>query len=149
MKIIAVAALSSLIGFAHPVAAADDWTKLLVMSGTKVAEVKGATRIDVTTAKSMFDDGHLFVDVQGFFEFRTSHVPGAILGASITEADLIEVAEKSQPVIFYCECDLGSPTCNLSPKASAKALSWGFEEVYFFTDYHMWQAAGHPTETGS
>ena len=149
MKTITAAVFSLVVGSVHQVSAGGDWTTLLVMSGTKVAEVEGATRVDIPTAKSMFNDGHLFVDVQGFYEYRASHVPGAILGASITETELADVAEKTKPIVFYCECDTGSATCNLSPKASAKAVSWGFEKVYFFTDYDQWKAAGHPTETGS
>ena len=149
MKTITIAAISMLALSVQLAKAGDDWTSLLVMSGTKVAEVEGATRIDIAMAKSMFDEGHLFIDVQGFLEYRASHIPDAILGASITEAELAEVAEKNSPIVFYCDCDLGSATCNLSPKASAKALSWGYENVFFFTNYDQWKAAGHATENGS
>jgi rhodanese-related sulfurtransferase len=126
-----------------------NWLDLLTMSGTKVSAVYGATRIDITTAKAMYDDGRLFVDVQGFFEWKRSHIAGALLGASITEVELAEVADKNKEIVFYCDCDLGSATCNLSPKASAKAASWGYEKIYYFTNYNEWKAAGYPTEKES
>ncbi len=116
------------------------------MSGTKVSAVDGATRIDIATAKAMHDEGRLFVDVQGFFEWKRSHIPGALLGASITEAEFAQIANKNTKIVFYCDCDLGSDTCNLSPNASAKAAAWGYSKIYYFTNYSEWKAAGYSTE---
>ena len=123
-----------------------NWLSLLTMSGTKVSAVDGATKIDIATAKAMHEKGSLFVDVQGFFEWKRSHIPGALLGASITEAELAEVADKNKELVFYCDCDLGSSSCNQSPNASAKAASWGYTKIYYFTNYNDWSAAGYPTE---
>ena len=71
------------------------------MSGTKVSAVHGATQIDIATAKAMHDEGRLFLDVQGYFEWRRSHVPGAIRGSSINEAKLAEIADKNEEIVFY------------------------------------------------
>lgn len=122
------------------------WLDLLTMSGTKVAAVHGATQIDISTAKAMHDEGILFVDVQGFYEWKRSHIPGALLGASITEVELAAVADRSKAIVFYCDCDLGSASCNQSPFASAKAASWGYENIFYFTNYNEWLAAGYATE---
>ena len=126
-----------------------NWLSLVTMTGSKISAVHGATRIDIPTAKAMHEQGLLFVDVQGFFEWKRSHIPGALLGASITEAELEEVADKNKEIVFYCECDTGSSTCNLSPTASARAVAWGYEKIYYFTNYNEWIDAGYSTEKES
>lgn len=125
------------------------WMDRVTITGTKITAVQGATKIDIATAKTMYEDGSLFVDVQGFFEWKRSRIPGALLGASITKAELAEVADKNKVIVFYCDCDLGSATCNLSPTASAKAAWWGYKEIYYFTNYGEWIAAGYSTEKDS
>ena len=84
MKKLTVATVFLILTSAISAHAQTSWMDLLTMSGAKVSAVQGATRIDIATAKAMHDEGRLFVDVQGFFEWKGSHVPGALLGASIT-----------------------------------------------------------------
>jgi hypothetical protein len=42
-----------------------DWNSLLTKSGSKVIAVEGATKIDISTAKSMLDRGVRFIDTRG------------------------------------------------------------------------------------
>jgi len=58
----------------EPVAAAKD----LIYQTEKGPEVKGATTVDVTTAKALFDRGVPFVDVQGDSYWAEGHIPGAV-----------------------------------------------------------------------
>jgi rhodanese-related sulfurtransferase len=146
MKTLTVATLLLILTSAVSVQAQTNWMELLTMSGTKVSAVHGATQIDIATAKAMHDEGRLFLDVQGYFEWRRSHVPGAIRGSSINEEKLAEIADKNEKIVFYCNCDLGSDTCNLSPNASAQAASWGYKNIYYFTNYNEWDMAGYSTE---
>jgi hypothetical protein len=57
----------------------------------------------------------------------------------------MEIVDRNEEVVFYCDC-AGSPTCNLSPNASARAVAWGYQNVYYLTDASAWSAAGYPLE---
>ena len=52
---------------------------------------------------------------------------------------------KGEEVVFYCN-GVGSPGCNLSPNASAKAVAWGYKKVYYLTDVDAWTTAGYLLE---
>ena len=141
--------LGSLFLFLAPGATAQtetDWTTLLTKSGSKVVAVEGATEIDVSTAKTLHDRGLRFIDVRGSYDWKSGHIPGASGLSYPTEASLMEIVDKTDEVVFYCDC-AGSPTCNLSPNASARAVAWGYQNVYYLTDAGAWSAAGYPLET--
>ncbi len=123
-----------------------DWQALTTKSGLKVIAVEGATKIDISTAKSMLDRGVPFIDTRGLFAWNQSHIPGASDLAYPTEATLMEIVEKNEEVVFYCDCDVGSASCNRSPNASAKAVASGFQNVYYFTNSNEWGPAGYPIE---
>ncbi len=123
-----------------------DFKTLLTTSGTKVITVEGATEIDISTAKGMLDRGVKFVDVRGKRWWKEGHIPGASSLKYATEGTLLEIVDKNQEVVFYCDCDVGSATCNLSPTSSARAVTWGFQNVYYFTNSHEWEPAGYPIE---
>ena len=123
-----------------------DWKTLLTTSGTKVIAVEGATKIDISTAKTLHERGVRFVDVRGS-SWKYGHIPGALPVPSYpTEADLMGVADKNEEVVFYCDCDVGSAYCNLSPHASATAVAWGYQNVSYFTNFNEWGPAGYPIE---
>ncbi len=110
------------------------------------AQIDGATTVDATKAKSMFDKGTLFVDVRKDKDFNAGRIPGAEhieLKKVLSEATLGKVAKKGQAVVIYCN----GPKCMRSSKASAKAVGWGFKKVYYFRDgFPAWKSAGYPTE---
>ena len=94
-------------------------------------QVEGATTVDAATAKALFDRAVPFVDVRTKDLWEAGHVPGANfqdLFNDFNEGNLQKVAAKDQEVVIYCD----GPGCKRSSKACAKAVSWGFEKVYYF-----------------
>ncbi len=118
-----------------------DWKTLLTMSGTKVIAVEGATKIDISTAKTLHERGVRFVDNRGSYWWKKAHIPGSLDLANPTEATLMGIVKKNEEVVFYCDCDIGSARCNLSPNVSAQAVTWGYQNVYYFTNSHEWSPA--------
>ncbi len=107
--------------------------------------VEGATTVQAATAKALFDRGVPFVDVRTQ-KYNDGHVPGAThleLFGAFNEENLLKVVAKDQEVVIYCD-GLG---CKRSSKGCAKAVSWGFEKVYYFRGgFPAWRAAGYPTD---
>ncbi len=122
-----------------------DWRTLVTKSGEKVIAVEGATEIDVSTAKTLHDRGVRFVDVRGIRYWERGHIPGASDFYVPSEAALMEIVDKNEEVVFYCDCGESS-TCNLSPNAAARSVAWGYQNVYYFVDGRAWSAAGYPLE---
>ncbi len=122
-----------------------DWKTLLTTSGSKVVAVEGATEIDISTAKALHERGVRFIDTRGA-AWNYGHIPGALDLSFPTEAKLMEIVDKNEEVVFYCDCDVGSSYCNLSPHASATAVAWGYQNVYYFTNFNEWGPAGYPIE---
>ena len=120
-----------------------DWFALVTKSGSSGFTVEGATKIDVSTAKTMHDQGVTFIDTRSKGRWKFGHIPGAFSLYAVTEAALMEIVDKDEEVVFYC----GGASCGLSPYASAKALAWGYGNVYYFEEGNPgWKAAGHPIE---
>ena len=122
-----------------------DWETLLTKSGSKVTAVAGATKIDVGMAKTLHDRGVQFIDVRRTRRWKKAHIPGAPSLPYTTEAALMEIVDKNEEVVFYCNC-AGSASCNLSSKASAKAVALGYQNVYWFQNTDGWSAAGYSLE---
>ena len=123
-----------------------DWKTLLTTSGSKVIAVEGATKIDISTAKTLHERGVQFIDTRGSSSWKYGHIPGALALFYATEAKLMEIVDKNEEVVFYCDCDIGSASCNRSPHASAKAVALGYKNVYYFTNSNAWGPAGYPIE---
>jgi rhodanese-related sulfurtransferase len=108
--------------------------------------VAGATSVDANTAKSLFDQGILFVDVRKDSDWDAGRIPGAEhleLKKVYDEASLAELVGKEEAVVIYCN----GPKCMRSSEASVMAVSWGFKKVYYFRGgYPEWVAAGLPIE---
>ena len=102
------------------------------------------TRVDLATAKALFDREVLFIDVRGS-EYRAGHIRGAVhldWNETFGETELSKIANKDQEVVLYC---YGS--CYISRAASSKAVSWGYQKVYQFPGgYPKWKSAGYPIE---
>ena len=109
-------------------------------------EVAGATTVDPAAAKALHDRGVRFVDVRGEDLWKNGHIPGAVnLDWKITfnEAALSKIIVKDQEVVIYCM----GPRCLRSSKASAKAVGWGYQKVYYLRDgVPGWKAAGYAVE---
>jgi len=109
-------------------------------------KVEGAQTVSAAEAKKLFDAGAVFVDVRGDADFEAGRIPGAKhipVKGKLTEAELLKVVKKDQPVVVYCN----GVKCALSPEACEKAVAWGFTSVKFFrTGFPGWQEAGYPVE---
>ncbi len=117
-------------------------------------EVKGATLIDIHTAKSLHDRGVTFVDVRPEDLHNKGWIPGSVhlseprpVAPSIrrlTETTLMNILDKTDEVVFYSE----GPG-EYSAFASAKALTWGYQNVFYFAKgFPDWKEAGYPVEKG-
>ncbi len=120
-----------------------DWHTLVTESSSVVTAVEGAKEIDVSMAKTLLDRGVKFVDVRRTRKWKKGHIPGAFSLRYPSETTLMEIVDKNEEVVFYCS---GSG-CSASPEACAKALTWGYEKVYYFAKgLPGWESAGHPIE---
>jgi rhodanese-related sulfurtransferase len=119
-------------------------TMQFVISPTQAAD--NGKIVEPETAKELFDNGVLFVDVRNDDDYKDGHIPGAIhvnVRDSTFEAKFVEVAKKDQEIVIYCR---GS-SCTRSPLAISKAMRLGFEKLYYFKKgYPGWKSAGYPIE---
>jgi TolB-like protein/class 3 adenylate cyclase/rhodanese-related sulfurtransferase len=120
-------------------------------------EIEGATEVDLATAKAFYDRGAVFVDVSDVEIWRQGHIPNSIhlpknwnpndlTGRRLTEMTLREIVDKTDEIVFlgYFEDLFATPA-----SATAKAINWGYEKVYYFVGgAPAWKAAGYPIETG-
>jgi tRNA 2-selenouridine synthase SelU len=80
-----------------------------LISGTPGSfEIKGATTLDVATAKAMSDRGVPFVDVRGPARWAESHIPGAVNLPAISEAELSKIVSKDQESSFKAMIQAGA-----------------------------------------
>jgi TolB-like protein/class 3 adenylate cyclase/rhodanese-related sulfurtransferase len=118
--------------------------KSLLSETAGTYDVAGATEIDAATAKALSERGVVFVDVRGVGTYDQGHIPGAInlsLESDLSKESLSQVIGQDDEVVFYCF----GQSCYLSAHACAKALTWGFTQVYYFSDgYPGWKDAGYP-----
>ena len=69
------------------------------------SEVPGATTIDTSMAKKLFDGGVLFVDVRKDSDWDAGRVPNAAhleLKKVLNERELAKIVAKDKPVVIYC-----------------------------------------------
>lgn len=119
---------------------------LVALAEISPETIEGATTIDAAKAKALFDEEVLFVDVRSNQDWEAGRIPGAVhieLKKVFSEAALLEEVDKAEKVVFYCNGE----KCLRSSKASAKAVGWGFSQVYYFRlGYPSWKEAGFPVE---
>jgi len=85
----------------EPVAAAED----LIYQTEKGPEVKGATTVDVATAKALFDRGVPFIDVRGDAHWAKGHIPGAVHLEPykvFSQIELSKIVRKDDEVVIHC-----------------------------------------------
>ena len=113
---------------------------------TSPMEIAGAKTVSTSEAKALFDDGVIFVDVRKDSDWEAGRVPDAIhieLKKVYSPETLGEEIPKDQKVVIYCNGE----KCMRSSKACAKAVEWGFTQVYYYRDgFPAWKAAGYPVE---
>ncbi|MCF6203670.1 MAG: rhodanese-like domain-containing protein [Methylococcaceae bacterium] len=109
-------------------------------------KIEGATTIDTTKAKQLFDQGALFVDVRRDSDWNNGRIPDALhleLKKVFSNETLLDEAKKDEPIIIYCNGE----KCLRSVKATALAVEWGFKNIYFFRDgFPAWKMASFPVE---
>ena len=124
-------------------AQANTHSKLVTGDALSGFAVEGATKIDVSTAKTLHDRRVRFIDARFERKWKKGHIPGASSLSYVNEAALMKIVGKDEEVVFYCS----GTDCDASALACAKALSLGYEKVYYFAEgYPGWEAAGHPIE---
>lgn len=123
---------------------------LLATTGAGAAEsplrVEGATRVDPTEAKALFDRGAVFVDVRKGIDWEAGRIPHAVhleLADRFNEAALNAIVAPDEPVVFYCN----GANCPRSSIAARRAVLWGYSRVYYFREgFPAWTRAGYPVE---
>ena len=107
--------------------------------------VDGATTIDSTIAKKMWDEGVKFIDVrQGRYD--EGHIPGAVwlpITGSFKEETLSKFVAKDERFVIYDQTE----NYNHAVIATKKAVSWGYTNVYYYrVGIAVWSFSGFPIE---
>ncbi|MGF1721973.1 rhodanese-like domain-containing protein [Vibrio kyushuensis] len=123
----------------------------LLLTPYAVAEVSpmtvdGATTIDTAKAKSLYDDGAIFIDVRSDKDWANGRIPDAAhieLKSVFNEESLSDEVGKDEVAVIYCNGE----NCLRSSKASMKAVEWGFSQIHYYRDgFPAWKSAGYPVE---
>jgi len=113
---------------------------------TSPETVAGATTVNSATAKQMFDDGALFIDVRKQLDWDAGRIPDALhldIKSAFTKDAVIAEAGIDAPIVIYCN----GHSCMRSSQASAMAVDWGFKSVSYYRDgFPAWKKAGYPVE---
>jgi rhodanese-related sulfurtransferase len=124
----------------------DKVRRLLHKNDEGYYDVTGATTIDHKQAKTLHDRGVKFVDVRAAKDFANGHVPRAFnldVGTELSRDTLSRIVGKDEELVLFCH----GKYCPDSVFASAKAVMWGFKQVYYFAGgFPAWQEAGYPVE---
>jgi TolB-like protein len=78
----------------------------LISQTNEGPEVKGATTIDATTAKALFDRRVTFVDVRNLRHWSKGHIPGAVhlsFHTVFSEFQLSKTVSNDQEVVIHCD----------------------------------------------
>ena len=142
-------ALAGLIVIALPVSA--------LAAALTPDSLTGVTVVTAEKAKTMMESGVLIVDTRVANEYVEQHIKGAVnvpykeksaksvnFDASQDSFDLSKLpADKSTPVIFYCNAG----ECWKSYKSSVLAVKAGHKNVYWLRGgIPEWKAKGFPVE---
>src|SRR5437868_4264770 len=110
--------------------------------------VPAVTVMDADELKRWIDSRKPFVllDSRVAAEYKAGHIPTAIniLAAEMEKQRNRLPADKKTILVFYCN---GWPECKKSHVASAQAVAWGYENVFWLREgLPAWQAKGYPVE---
>jgi rhodanese-related sulfurtransferase len=103
--------------------------------------------LTLARAKTLYDQGVVFVDARDNEEFAAGHIRGARHIDYEHAAEQWEAAMQgvppSSPVVVYCNGE----GCNSSQLVADALRNVGYREVYvFFGGWPEWSAAGYPIE---
>jgi TolB-like protein/DNA-binding winged helix-turn-helix (wHTH) protein len=123
----------------------------LVSTGPSGMEIKGATSINAETARTLHQRGVPFIDI--WTTWSQKRIPGStmlsLLYQGFNEAMLPAIAGRSEEVVIYGSGD-HEGYARWAPQAVARAVLWGYENVYYFEDgLEQWEAAGYPVDSES
>jgi len=108
--------------------------------------VSGANTIDTEQAKQLFDRGVIFLDVRSNRDWEAGRIPGSKhleLKKVFDKESLSKVAGVDDQIVIYCN----STGCTRSSKACKKAVSWGYQNVYYYRlGFPDWQSHGFAVE---
>lgn len=109
--------------------------------------VNGAKTVDLEQAKTLFDDGAVFIDVRDAQSWSLGHIQGSVnLDFNASEFAVLYISkelDRSTPIVFYTS----SPLNVSSAMASYFASNWGYSKVYYFREgFYSWMAADFPVE---
>ncbi len=110
-------------------------------------DIVGAITVGLVEARSLYNQGAVFIDVRSEQGWRMGHIRGAVHLDFNDEAFVLlyasDALNKETPLVFYCD----SPLIPSSAMASFFAVSWGYKKVYYFRDgYYAWMASDHPID---
>ncbi len=108
-------------------------------------DVPGSKTVSVDEAKTLFDEGAFFLDVRSEKSWKRGRIPKAIhldLLKGFSENSLhSSIGSKGANIVIYCN----GPRCLRSSIASAKAIEWGYKNIYYFRDgFPGWVHADYP-----
>jgi len=109
--------------------------------------VIGATTVNASDAKKLFDNHTLFIDVRRNNDWEAGHIPGAhhlFLDNDFTTENLQKIIpKKSTEMVIYCN----GKKCLRSSAAVSLAVKWGYTNVSYFRDgFPAWVKYGNPIE---
>ncbi len=109
-------------------------------------DIAGAKTVTAQEAKALFDKGVAFIDVRKDKDWQAGRIPDAIhinLKTNYSKDSLSKEVKMDEKIVIYCNGE----TCMRSSKASAKAVDWGFKNVFYFRDgFPAWKKNGYPVE---
>jgi rhodanese-related sulfurtransferase len=108
----------------------------------------GVSLIDAEQLKRWIDSGKqmTLVDARVAAEYKAGHIPTAmnIVATAMEKEHGRLPSNKNAVLVFYCN---GWPECKKSHDASAKAVEWGYQNVFWLREgIPAWQAKGYPLE---
>ena len=123
-----------------------DFMTLITETSSGEFDVEGAVEVDHAGALELHNAGVAFIDVRREIQYKLGHIAGATsleLNTQLSETSLAEHFSLDQTLVFYCS----DAKCYRSAQASAKAITWGYTDVvYYSSGWSMWLAKGYPRE---
>ena len=100
--------------------------------------------IDIHQAKSLYDEGALFIDTRSWIERKLGIIEGSVAMKKTQLNDIAEylITDKTKPVVAYCA--VGARASD----AAAGLKKLGYSNLYVVANgqgYSHWKKAGYPT----
>jgi len=113
-------------------------------------EIKGATTLDSKGVIHLISatPDLVVIDNRIRADFESGHIEGAVnvLDTDLTDEPALArvVKSKATPVLFYCN----GVKCGRAAKATARAVEWGYSQVYYYAlGLQDWKANHLPLVT--